>query len=124
MVDEFRVWDHARSAQEIGDTMRTTIPQGTPGLVAYYRFDEATGGRVADLSNRGHDAILGERASLAPVQHCCPADFDGDGTVDFLDYNAFVGAFETGSPLSDFDLDGAIDFFDYDAFVMAFEAGC
>ena len=25
----------------------------------------------------------------------CPADFDGDGTVDFFDYDAFVMAFET-----------------------------
>ncbi len=26
----------------------------------------------------------------------CPADFDGDGFVDFFDFDAFVGAFETG----------------------------
>ncbi|MEK6702427.1 MAG: hypothetical protein AABZ53_09200 [Planctomycetota bacterium] len=57
-----------------------------------------------------------------------PADFNGDGAVDFFDYDAFVVCFEgAGCPPSrtaDFDGDGAVDFFDYDAFVVAFEAGC
>lgn len=58
----------------------------------------------------------------------CPADFDGDGTPDFFDYDAFVVCFEGGScppgKTADFDGDGTVDFFDYDAFVVAFEAGC
>ena len=49
------------------------------------------------------------------------ADFNGDGFVDFFDYDAFVGAFESGGPGADFNLDCFIDFFDYDAFVAAFE---
>ena len=61
----------------------------------------------------------------------CPADYDGDGTVDFFDYDLFVQCFETfnegvcaNGHNADFNLDGAVDFFDYDAFVQAFEAGC
>ncbi|MEK6703846.1 MAG: hypothetical protein AABZ53_16425 [Planctomycetota bacterium] len=61
----------------------------------------------------------------------CPADFDGDGTPDFFDYDAFVICFEGGPcppgpppRTADFDADGTVDFFDYDAFVVAFEAGC
>ncbi|MEK6701673.1 MAG: hypothetical protein AABZ53_05380 [Planctomycetota bacterium] len=58
----------------------------------------------------------------------CPADFDGDGTADFFDYDAFVICFEGGAcppgKTADFDGDGTVDFFDYDAFVIAFEAGC
>ncbi|MEK6700626.1 MAG: hypothetical protein AABZ53_00025 [Planctomycetota bacterium] len=58
----------------------------------------------------------------------CPADFDGDGTVDFFDYDAFVLCFEgfacPPGRDADFDGDGAFDFFDYDAFVQAFEKGC
>ncbi|MEK6703390.1 MAG: hypothetical protein AABZ53_14105 [Planctomycetota bacterium] len=58
----------------------------------------------------------------------CPADFDGDGTVDFFDYDAFVQCFEglTCPPGhdADFDYDGTVDFFDYDAFVVAFETPC
>ncbi len=58
----------------------------------------------------------------------CPADFDGDGTVDFFDYDAFVVCFEGGAcpdgKTADFDNDGTVDFFDYDAFVQAFETPC
>ncbi|QOJ00243.1 MAG: hypothetical protein HRU70_06975 [Phycisphaeraceae bacterium] len=58
----------------------------------------------------------------------CPADFNGDGFVDFFDFDAFVGCFEGWEcpPGADADLngDGFVDFFDYDAFVEAFEAGC
>ncbi|MEK6701384.1 MAG: hypothetical protein AABZ53_03910 [Planctomycetota bacterium] len=58
----------------------------------------------------------------------CAADFDGDGTVDFFDYDAFVACFEGGAcppgKTADFDGDGTVDFFDYDAFVVAFETPC
>ncbi|MEK6703112.1 MAG: zinc-dependent metalloprotease family protein [Planctomycetota bacterium] len=56
------------------------------------------------------------------------SDFDGDGTVDFFDYDTFVACFEGGAcppgKTADFDGDGTVDFFDYDAFVIAFEIGC
>ncbi|QOI99363.1 MAG: EF-hand domain-containing protein [Phycisphaeraceae bacterium] len=54
----------------------------------------------------------------------CPADFNGDGFLDFFDLDAFVEAFENGDPSADFNDDGFLDFFDLDAFVEAFEAGC
>ncbi|MEK6701839.1 MAG: right-handed parallel beta-helix repeat-containing protein [Planctomycetota bacterium] len=72
----------------------------------------------------------------APIIDCgafefqapCPADFDGDGVVDFFDYDTFVTCFEgiacPPGKTADFDSDSAVDFFDYDAFVLAFELGC
>lgn len=54
----------------------------------------------------------------------CPADFNGDDTVNIFDYLDFVNAFELGLPGADFDHDGAIDLFDYDAFVVALETPC
>jgi hypothetical protein len=57
--------------------------------------------------------------------NACPPDFNGDGFLDFFDYDAFVTSFETGTgPSADFNGDGFVDFFDYDAYVAAFEAGC
>ncbi len=58
------------------------------------------------------------------VEVLCPADFNGDGSSDFFDYDDFVVAFEAGTPFADFNSDGSVDFFDYDDFVVAFEAGC
>ena len=58
----------------------------------------------------------------------CPADFNGDGFLDFFDYDDYVNCFETGScppgKTADFNGDGFADFFDYDDFVGAFQAGC
>lgn len=54
----------------------------------------------------------------------CPADFDASGFVDTDDFDAFVLAFEAGSPIADFDATGFVDTDDFDAFVQAFESGC
>ena len=58
----------------------------------------------------------------------CSADFNGDGFLDFFDYDDYVSCFETGvcppGKTADFNGDGFADFFDYDDFVAAFEVGC
>lgn len=58
----------------------------------------------------------------------CPADFNGDGFLDFFDYDDFIACFQDGicPPGKDADFNGDlfVDFFDYDDFVAAFEAGC
>ncbi|MEK6703853.1 MAG: hypothetical protein AABZ53_16460 [Planctomycetota bacterium] len=106
----------------------------TPGLVAGmpdgYRFYMAT-----RINNHGWIVGYGHTAAgkvtgfvLKARVASCPADFDGDATVDFFDYDAFVRCFEGGAcppgKTADFDSDGTVDFFDYDAFVVAFETPC
>jgi len=54
----------------------------------------------------------------------CKADFNGDGFLDFTDFDDFVAAFEAGASNGDFNGDGFLDFTDFDAFVEAFETGC
>jgi hypothetical protein len=54
----------------------------------------------------------------------CAADFNGDGFLDFTDFDDFVTAFEGGLASADFNADGFLDFTDFDDFVNAFEAGC
>lgn len=58
----------------------------------------------------------------------CPADFNGDGFLDFFDYDDYVFCFETGTcppgRSADFNGDDFVDFFDYDEFVFGFETGC
>jgi hypothetical protein len=76
----------------------------------------------------GGDA-LEERVDLDRVRFgSCPADINGDGFLDFFDYDAYVACFEgLGCPpgeTADFNGDGFVDFFDYDDFVAAFEMGC
>lgn len=52
------------------------------------------------------------------------ADFDLDGAVDCLDYDAFVAAFEAGDMRADMTGDRFIDIFDYEAYLDYFETGC
>lgn len=69
-------------------------------------------------------AVLTEFGGPYPSCGTCPADFNGDGFLDFFDYDAFVTAYEGGDTAADFNADGFLDFFDYDAFVAAYETGC
>jgi len=54
----------------------------------------------------------------------CPGDFNGDGTLDFFDVQAFLNAYAQANPIADINADGQIDFFDVLAFLGAFSAGC
>jgi len=54
----------------------------------------------------------------------CPADFTGDGELDFFDVSAFLAAFGSGDPSADFTGEGDYDFFDVSAFLTAFSNGC
>ena len=48
-------------------------------------------------------------------------DYNGDGFLDFSDYDDFVLGLETGDCRADANGDGFQDFFDYDTFVGGFE---
>jgi hypothetical protein len=53
-----------------------------------------------------------------------PADFDGNGQIDFFDYLDFANAFSSDDPAADYDGNGQIDFFDYLEFAQDFSSGC
>jgi subtilisin family serine protease len=66
-------------------------------------------------------------AVTAAAGTLCPADFNGDGFLDFFDYDEYVACYEGICPAqanADYNGDGFTDFFDYDAYVTDFEAGC
>ena len=83
-----------------------------------------------DTRQNFHDFLIiapNPRGSYTPPNVCtpsCPADFNGDGQVDFFDYLDFVQAFASDDPSADFNGDGQVDFFDYLDFVIAYDAGC
>jgi len=63
-------------------------------------------------------------AWVATIPLPCDADFNGDGFLDFTDFDDFVLAFEAGQASADFNGDGFLDFTDFDDFVASFETGC
>lgn len=54
----------------------------------------------------------------------CPADIDGNGTVNLDDIEAFVTAFLASDLFADVDGNGIVNLDDIGAFVTAFGAGC
>ncbi len=49
-IDELRIWCTARTPDQLKSTMYSRIVPETPGLVAYYRFDEGSGSQVRNLA--------------------------------------------------------------------------
>ena len=92
-----------------------TLPAGAPSGLPLVITLKCDGAQV------NFDAVTLERGNG------CPADFNGDGFLDFFDYDDFVNCFENNvcapGSSADFNQDGFVDFFDYDDFVAAFESG-
>eukprot|EP00742_Colponemidia_sp_Colp-10_P000171 GILJ01000191.1.p1 GENE.GILJ01000191.1~~GILJ01000191.1.p1 ORF type:complete len:1107 (-),score=150.58 GILJ01000191.1:133-3453(-) len=88
-VDELRVWDVARTREEVRCNVDTEVSGEEKGLAAYYRFDEGCGVRAHDFTHEvGHhgELVLDDEdsvpnliwlASSAPVYELsrnCPAE--------------------------------------------------
>lgn len=75
----------------------------------------------ADL--KGNDCI-GVNFTLKGVEATCPADFNGDGVLNVLDFVAFQLSWQAQDPGADCDANGAFDVLDFVCFQQAFVAGC
>jgi len=54
----------------------------------------------------------------------CRGDFNGSGSINFLDFLAFQNAFDTGDLAADMDYDGQLTIFDFLEFQNVFNEGC
>ncbi|MFF7022774.1 LamG-like jellyroll fold domain-containing protein [Streptomyces klenkii] len=70
-LDEVRIWDRARTPDELKRDKGVRLIGNDPGLVAYYRFDEGSGTRLHDQTDGArHGELLGDPkwvTSQAPV---------------------------------------------------------
>jgi len=68
-IDEVKFYDRALSAEEIRKRMHLIAPEGEPGLVAYYQFDESSHDRIYDRVGAVHAVNGGgvRIASTVPV---------------------------------------------------------
>lgn len=66
-MDEFRIWNRARTASEIRQNYRRTLQRLTePNLVALWSFDDAASGVVRDLKDSSRSASLTTGVSASP----------------------------------------------------------
>lgn len=58
------------------------------------------------------------------VSRCsCPSDVNGDGFIDALDYDVFIGDWLVSNTAADYNGDGFVDAIDYDEFMTGWLAG-
>lgn len=58
MIDEVRVWNTARTRQEIQENVYNVIINPPAELIAYYRFDRLEGTALPDYTGNGNDGTL------------------------------------------------------------------
>lgn len=80
--------------------------------------------RVVAFDHRFQDSSSTTGAFSIAMSNPCPADFTGDGVLDFFDVSAFLNAYNAMDPGADLTGDGMYDFFDVSAFLNAYGAGC
>lgn len=73
-----------------------------------------------------YSAAASEGLFVIDIAECnrCPADFSGDGQLDFFDVNLFLIAFFRNQPEADLHNNGQFDFFDISAFLALYASGC
>ncbi len=123
IVDEVRIWNYARTREQINADKDRRLPAGTPGLLVHYTFEGAIG---ADDSGLGHEATVVNRARTTSVSRCCRADFNGDGSQDPDDLSDFISEyFATPAGVrTDLNSDGATDPDDLSDFISEYFRGC
>ncbi len=114
------VYQWRKDGQAINSTQNPTAATATLTLTNVKEENSGLYDCVVTSSAASCNVITSEAAALK----VCPSDFTCDGFLEFEDFDAFVGAFESGEPRADFDGDGFITFEDFDAYVVRFEAGC
>ena len=72
----------------------------------------------------GADRLAGA-AYVFGLACACPADFNGDGRLNFFDLAAYLGAFAAGDPATDLaPPNGVFNFFDVAAYIALYNQGC
>jgi len=90
-IDEVRVWNVVRTGEEIRQNYQRALTGTEPGLVAYYRFDEAIGTKTRD-SVTGFEAtlvngparVLSSTPLYLPIVATVPADAVRSTTATLL----------------------------------------
>jgi hypothetical protein len=131
LIDEVRIWNVARTGAQIAANMNQRLVGTEPGLLGYWRFDDAAGETARDTSPSGNDGSVRYGPvwipSTAPLVDR-PGDFDGDGDADLADFSHLQGCFNgpnrayavSGCKDADFDGDTDVDLTDFMVFQGCF----
>ena len=93
-VDEVRIWEKARTQDEIRESMCRRLSGDEEDLLAYYRMDERVGTTVFDLTGNGYN---GEMGDMVPAEDRIVSGAGiGDTSVFVYDQNLNAQSLELG----------------------------
>jgi hypothetical protein len=75
-------------------------------------------------TDQGNFNIIGVQPILQGWEFVCPADYNGDGNLNFLDVSKFLELYGLQDAEADFNGDGNFNFLDVSAFLTAYGEGC
>ncbi|MCF2489118.1 LamG-like jellyroll fold domain-containing protein [Dyadobacter sp. CY347] len=80
-IDELRVWNRERTGMEILDDMDKVLPEGTPSLVNYFRFEEGQGDWTVNQADQNQEARFSK--SIDWTTRTSPKPADGNNTYSW-----------------------------------------
>ena len=97
-LDEVRIWNLARTQQQIVNSMDAELTGNETGLIAYYRMNASTGSTLSNSSPNGSDGTLNSSIRLVstiPLDQISPvissANLDTDN--EFIDITMSEGVY-------------------------------
>ncbi|MGJ8635468.1 MAG: GC-type dockerin domain-anchored protein [Phycisphaerales bacterium] len=105
------------------DPLWDQLPKQSTGLNDFQWQVFPQGGGLLQ-TDQGDFQIMQIQPIIEGWEPLCPADYTGDGILDFFDISEFVTLFGIQHPDSDFNGDGQVDFFDISLFLQAYSDGC
>jgi hypothetical protein len=121
VIDEVRLWNIARSPDEIAAGYRQPMDPASPGLIAYYRLDEGTGITADNAAGPSANGGLRNSATWIPTVSCCTTDVNADGVVNSTDVSAFINLWfedqSAGTLAADWDGNGVLNSTDVAEFI-------
>jgi sugar lactone lactonase YvrE len=79
LIDEVRVWNYARTSQELQSTMNEILNGDETGLVGYWRFDQTFSNQFKDHSGNNNSGIL---MNMDSNQMFALSDFNSSFIID------------------------------------------
>ena len=110
-LDELRIYSKQLSQTEIIKGMHATVPSGTDGLVAYWKFDEGLGYKTFDLTENNLDGLISEvnfSDDRPDVLNAGRTDASGYYLIEGINYKG--GQNFTVRPSKSFENNNALEF--------------
>ena len=120
-IDEIRLWNIARTQDEIASSMDISLNGNEPGLVAYYNFNEGSGNQIIDQTENNHNGTLNGNPTWSDGYSVSASggDLNFDDQINIFDtviLSALILGIEEGNEAqiqaSDINQDGVLDIAD------------